>query len=68
MSALAQTEWPATPVPQPIKQLLGSFFDLGDSKSEDAGRRLVDEIFMPEGQIVVNKRTISGAEGWYLPL
>ncbi|KAK5244172.1 ERMES complex subunit mmm1 [Exophiala xenobiotica] len=63
MSALAQTEWPATPVPQPIKQLLGSFFDLGDSKSEDAGRRLVDEIFMPEGQIVVNKHTISGAEG-----
>jgi hypothetical protein len=68
MSALGQTEWPATPVPQPIKQLLGSFFDLGDSKSEDAGRRLADEIFTPEGQIVVNKRTIKGAKGRYLPL
>ncbi|KIW50354.1 hypothetical protein PV05_11950 [Exophiala xenobiotica] len=62
MSALAQTEWPTTPVPQSIKQLLGSFFELGDSKSEDAARRLADEIFTPEGQIMVNKRTINGAK------
>ncbi len=68
MSALAQTEWPTTPVPQSIKQLLGSFFELGDSKSEDAARRLADEIFTPEGQIMVNKRTINGAKGWYIPV
>lgn len=63
MSATANTEWPSTPVPQPVKDLLAKFFDIGDTKSEEAGQRLGNEVFAPDGRIVVNKRSINGAAG-----
>ncbi|KIW15545.1 hypothetical protein PV08_05593 [Exophiala spinifera] len=61
-SALAHAEWPTTPIPEPIKTLLHSFFELGDSTSPADGARMGTEIFTPDGQIVVNKRVIDGAE------
>lgn len=56
------TEWPSTPVPEAIKNLLSRFYSLGDSNSDDAGRRLGEEVFTATGQIVVNKRTIDGPD------
>ena len=61
--ALEHIQWPSTPVPDPIKQLLARFFTVGDSKADDAGQILGSEIFMSDGQIVVNKKVINGAEG-----
>lgn len=64
----AQTEWPSSPVvPEHIKALLVLFFEVGDSASADSSRRLGEEVFTIDGQIVVNKKVISGAEGasWY---
>lgn len=60
----AQTQWSSSPsVPEHIKALLQLFFEVGDSSSPDTSRRLGDEVFTPDGQIVVNKKVISGAEG-----
>lgn len=61
--ALAKTEWPSTPILTPIKDLLSRFYIIGDSGDPDAGRRLGQEVFTPDGQIIVNKRAISGTEG-----
>ena len=59
-----QTEWPSTPVPEPIKHLLSRFYSLGDQKpSEDVGRQMGEDVFTPTGQIVVNKREINGTAG-----
>ncbi len=60
-----RTEWPSTPVPEPIKHLLNKFYSLGDQEfdRDDAGRQLGEDVFTPTGQIVVNKRKISGAAG-----
>ena len=57
------TEWPSTPVPEPFKHLLNLFYSLGDQKSESAGRQLGEDVFIPSGQIIVNKRKINGAAG-----
>jgi hypothetical protein len=57
------TEWPSTPIPAPVKDLLSRFYILGDSSAPESGRQLGEEIFTPDGQIVVNKRAISGAGG-----
>ena len=58
-----QTEWPNPPVPESVKALLKKFYELGDSKAEDSGRRMAQEVFTPTGQITVNKRKINGSEG-----
>ncbi|QKX62291.1 uncharacterized protein TRUGW13939_09450 [Talaromyces rugulosus] len=55
-----KTEWPSTPVPQPVKDLIAKFMDIGDTKSEEAGQRLGYEVFTSDGQIIVNKRSING--------
>lgn len=65
MSATTHTEWPSTPVPQPVKDLVAKFMDVGDTKSEEAGQRLGYEVFAPDGRIVVNKRSINGAAGMF---
>jgi hypothetical protein len=57
------TEWPSTPIPAPVKNLLSRFYILGDNSAPESGRQLGEEIFTPDGQIVVNKRAIYGAEG-----
>jgi hypothetical protein len=57
------TEWPSTPIPTPVKDLLSRFYVLGNSNAPESGRQLGEEIFTPDGQIVVDKRAISGAEG-----
>lgn len=57
------TEWPSTPVPEPIKQLISRFFILGDTPTAEAGRELGEKVFTSDGQIVVNKRVIAGTAG-----
>src|ERR1700761_4480261 len=62
--AFSQTVWPSSPaVPDHIKAVLSLFFEFGDSSSPDSSRRLGEEVFTADGQIVVNKKVISGAQG-----
>ncbi|KAH8695283.1 hypothetical protein BGW36DRAFT_360987 [Talaromyces proteolyticus] len=56
------TEWPSTEVPQPVKDLIAKFMEVGDTKSDEAGHQLGYEVFVPNGKIKVNKRVIDGAE------
>ena len=63
-TTFAHTVWPSSPaVPEHIKALLRLFFEVGDSSSLETSRRLGDEVFTTDGQIVVNKKVISGADG-----
>jgi hypothetical protein len=57
------TEWPSTPIPLPIKELISHFFVLGDTPTAEAGRELGEKVFTSDGQIVVNKRVIAGTAG-----
>lgn len=62
-TSLANTEWPHTPVPEAVKELLGKFFEIADSKSPDGGDRMADEVISKDGKILVNKFVLNGADG-----
>lgn len=62
-----QTQWPTTPIPDPVKKLLNDFFILGDTKTDEASQQLGDEIFGPTGGILFNNFRINGGEGLYNP-
>jgi hypothetical protein len=62
--ALSQTAWPLLgTVPTEVRALLSLFFEIGDSNAPNASHRLAQEVFAEDGQIVVNKNVISGAQG-----
>lgn len=63
--ATPNIEWPEPPIPEPIKALVAKFFDVADSRAEGAAQRLGTEIFAPTGEIVTNRRKVSGTEGMY---
>lgn len=61
--ATANIEWPSPPLPESIKALVVKFYEVADSRVEDAPRRLATEVFAPTGEIFVNRRKIIGTEG-----
>ena len=64
MIGFEDTQWPTTPIPHAVKELLSSFIELGDiPNSAPAARRLAEDVFTPEGKMIVNKKVISGSEG-----
>jgi hypothetical protein len=64
VDTFSHTVWPSTPaVPEHIRALLLLFFEVGDSTSPEASRRLGQEVFAQNGQFVMNKEVVSGAEG-----
>lgn len=58
-----RTEWPHTPVADPVKALLTTFGALVDSQSADVGRRLSEDVFTPTGTMIVNQKVSQGSEG-----
>lgn len=56
-------EWPSTPVPQPTKDLFNVFYKLADTKSDDVGRQMSENVFTPDAAMLVNKRKFQGKEG-----
>ena len=61
--ATATTEWPVTPIPEPVKNLLNRWYALADDKSDDAAVKMSNEIFTPDGIFVHPKQTFVGKAG-----
>lgn len=59
----SNTEWPSPALAEPVKSLINRAFEIADLKSEDCGERVAKEIFVPTGQMVINKQTFAGSEG-----
>lgn len=54
------------PIPQPspeVKQLVHRFFALVDTKSEEVGKTIADEIFTQDGLMVTANAMFQGAAG-----
>lgn len=58
-------EWPNPPIPESTRALVTKFYEVADSRAEDAPKSLVVDVFAPTGQIVTNRRKISGTKGTY---
>lgn len=59
----ADAEWPTTPIPEPVKQLVNSFFTLVDSRRPDMGQRLSEDVFAEDSQFIANKTVYKGRSG-----
>lgn len=59
----SNTEWPSPALAEPVKSLINRAFEIADLKSEDCGERVAKEIFVPTGQMVINKQIFAGSEG-----
>ena len=55
-------EWPAQPVPEPIKKTIERFYRLLDSSDQNAGEKLARKAFTIDAELVVNKRAMCGRE------
>lgn len=61
--ATTKTEWPSTPVPETLKNLMDRFFVIMDKNTPDAGARLAAEIFTPTATFTLSGGTYIGSEG-----
>ena len=61
--ATSEIQWPIPTLPESTKALVTKFYEVADSRAEDAPRRLGTEVFAPTGEIFVNRRKIIGTEG-----
>jgi hypothetical protein len=56
------TEW-MNPVSDNIKQLITNFFTIGDNPDPQAGNQWADEVFVPEGRLVMGTQESAGEQG-----
>lgn len=57
-----EAEWPTQPIPEPVKDIIARFYALVDSSEPDCSSELANNVFTPDGEFVVNKRAMRGAE------
>ncbi|KAK6365173.1 hypothetical protein, variant [Exophiala oligosperma] len=62
MAATSSVQWPATPVPEEVKDLINLFFELGDTKDASAGPSMADKVFSHGGEMVRATGTVKGNE------
>lgn len=62
----SNTEWPTPELAEPIKALINRAFEIADLKTEDCGERVAKEVFVPTGQMVINKQTFAGSQGIFI--
>lgn len=67
MAATSSVQWPATPVPEEVKDLINLFFELGDTKDASAGPSMADKVFSHGGEMVRATGTVKGNERMYGP-
>ena len=60
--AMEDVEWPSQPVPEAVKKLLRRFYRLIDSTDPFASEKLAERVFTEDGQLLVNKRFMSGRQ------
>lgn len=59
---VASTEWPGYSISEATKQLIGRLFSTLDDTSSEAGDRLADEVFAPDG-LFDGSHLAKGTEG-----
>ena len=57
------TRWLGDEVDANVKALITGFYELADSKSDDAGPRMASEIFSPDAVLVTPNGTFRGKDG-----
>ncbi|KAK4549646.1 hypothetical protein LTR36_004947 [Oleoguttula mirabilis] len=59
---MEEAEWPSQPVPEAIKELIARFYSLVDSSDPSCCEGLANTVFTQDGEFLVNKRSMKGAE------
>lgn len=62
-TATETTEWPSVLISPRARELLNCFFSLTESKSDDAGARLAEDVFAADGKFVTPHGTYTGTKG-----
>jgi len=63
-SAMENVDWPSLHhIPEPVKAIIARFYSLVDSSDPNSSRELAETVFMPDGEFVVNKRSMQGPQG-----
>ena len=65
-SRVASTSWPSATVPKAAQDLLDYFFSLMDTNSDEAGLKLVEDIFTPDATFISSSGVFKGSPGWLL--
>jgi len=60
--ATKDTEWPDLELPKNLAPFLDKFFGILDNDTEDAGQRLVDEIFADDGEFATHSKPFKGRQ------
>ncbi|KAI1618052.1 hypothetical protein EDD37DRAFT_254033 [Exophiala viscosa] len=60
--ALSQAKLPPTPVPSEVKDLINRLFQLVDSKDDNVGTILAEEIFTPDAMFISANGTFNGKD------
>ncbi|KAK7894328.1 hypothetical protein LTR67_006089 [Exophiala xenobiotica] len=60
-SRTASTSWPSATVPEAARELLEYFFSLMDTNSDEAGMKLIEDIFTPEATFISSSGVFKGS-------
>ncbi|EXJ66769.1 uncharacterized protein A1O5_09964 [Cladophialophora psammophila CBS 110553] len=60
-SRVSSTSWPSTAVPKAVQDLLDYFFSLMDTNSDEAGLKLIEDIFTPEATFISSSGVFKGS-------
>ncbi|KAF2493640.1 hypothetical protein BU16DRAFT_563792 [Lophium mytilinum] len=60
--ATTHTEWPSIGVAPSTKALLDDFFEILDENTADAGQKLADRIFTPDGTFITSSSKFTGVD------
>lgn len=64
MSYITQnTAWLSDDISQDVKDLVARFYELADSKSDDAGQLMASEVFSPDAVLIGPSGTFRGSKG-----
>lgn len=59
----SNTVWPETLIAEPVKKLMSLLLSLLDNKGDEAGPRLADEVFTPNGVLGAANGSAIGSAG-----
>lgn len=59
--------WPSQQIPPEYKILMTRLFQLSDTKGDDIGQQLVNEVFAHDAEVSIGPRKFSGSNGMSKP-
>lgn len=61
--ALSTTDWPSIDIPVEGQKLIGRFFELADQPEKNSGKRLAEEVFAEDGEMIAAGGRFVGSNG-----